>query len=330
MAVGKKTLYQILGIQRDANQLDIGLGYEKRMAQMQRMVPPDPSASALVQQAYEILSNPARREAYDQQLLTLAEKKAAAEQAAPDFEIGEEEAPKKKLPVAAIVAGVVVLAVILFFVFRSGDAPKHVEPVAEAPKAAPPPPPPPPKVRTAAEILADVAAAGGPLSSYSMSGSTQAIGVAIATEPGTMITTCHGIPAGGKLVVLVGKNQLPADLTITDEALDLCRLSVTGSGVRFLKASTDEAKAGDKIVTVGLNAKGELAAAEGTVKGLRKDPAGNVIEITTPIGATSSGAGVFDAYGRLIGIATAPHAYGAGANVALPASWLTQMRSRTK
>lgn len=332
MAAAKKTLYQILGIQRDANQLDIGLGYEKRMAQMQRMVPPDPSATALVQQAYEILSNPARREAYDAQLLTLAEKQAAAEQATPDLEIGgeEEEAPRRKIPVAAIVGGAVVLAVILFFALRPGDSAKHAEPVAEAPKApAPPPPPPPPRTRTGPELLAEVAAAGGPLSSYSMSGSAQAIGMAVAIEPGTMVTTCHGIPAGGKLVVRVGKEQLPADLTITDELLDLCRLSVTGFGARPLPVSGEDVRAGDKIFTVALNPKGELAAIEGTVKGLRKSPNGNVIEISTPVTPASSGAGVFDSRGRLIGIVSTPHAYGAG-QVALPAAWLAQMRSRAQ
>ena len=329
MATGKKTLYQILGIARDANALDIGLGYEKRMAQMQRMVPPDPSSTALVQQAYEILSNPARREAYDAQLVTAAERKAAAEQAVPDLEIGDEEPPKKKLPVGAAVAiGVVVLAAILFFALRPGDSPKPApDPVAERP--APPPPPPPPKSRGASEVLAEAGLAGGPLSSYSMSGSKEKLGVAIAIEPGTMVTTCHAIPAGGKLVVRVGKDQLPADLTITDETLDLCRLSVTGFTAPPVKISSDEVKTGDKVVMVGVNAKGELAATEGMVKGTRSAPSGNVLELSIPVGTASSGAGVFDQYGRLIGIATAPHAYGAGVNVALPAAWLTQMRSRS-
>ena len=43
MPVPKKTLYEILGVARDANELDIGLAHERRVAQMRRTVPPDPS-----------------------------------------------------------------------------------------------------------------------------------------------------------------------------------------------------------------------------------------------------------------------------------------------
>jgi S1-C subfamily serine protease len=131
------------------------------------------------------------------------------------------------------------------------------------------------------------------------------------------------------LVVRVGKEQHPADLAITDEALDLCRLAIAGFTKAPLKLADEEPKEGDKIFTVAFNSKGELTAAEGTIKAWRKTPAGSVLEISTPVAATASGAGVFDQYGKLIGIATTPHNYGAGLNVALPATWLAQMRSRT-
>jgi DnaJ-class molecular chaperone len=83
----KKTLYQILGVPRDANNLDIGMAHDRRVQEMDRTVHPDPSQAALVQQAWEILSDPNRRAAYDARLVTAAELKAAAEQAAPDLEI---------------------------------------------------------------------------------------------------------------------------------------------------------------------------------------------------------------------------------------------------
>ena len=330
MAPPKKTLYQILGVGRDANPVDIGLAHEMRMAELDRKVPPDPSASALVQQAFEILSNPKRREAYDAQLVTAAEKAAAEQQAgAPDLEIGEEEPPKRKLPVVPIAIGAAIAVAVLYVTLRPHEAPRAPapEPVAEAPKPAPPPPP---KERTAPEILGNATTSTGQLMVYSMSGAATPIGMATGVDTGTMVTTCHAIPAGGKLVVRVGKEQHPADLTITDEALDLCRLALPGFTTPPVGVAAEDPKAGDKVYTLGLDAKGGLAVSEGTVKAVRKARAGNLLEISTPVAASGSGAGVFDAYGKLVGIATAPHDQGANLHIAIPATAIAQMRSRTK
>jgi hypothetical protein len=327
MAPPKKTLYQILGVARDASPTDIGLAHEMHMSDLQNRTPPDPSALALAQQAFEILSNPKRRAAYDSQLLTASEKAAAEQQAgAPDLEIGDEEEPKKKLPIVPIAAVAIVAIVALFFALRS-PAPKTPTLVAETPKAVVPAPP---KMRNAAEVLVDATPSAGPLMVYSMSGAATPIGMALAIDQGAMVTTCHGIPAGGKMVVRVGKEQLPADLTITDEALDLCRLSVAGLTTPPLKLASDEAKAEDKIVTVALDAKGALVTSEGTIKAVRKGKSGNLLELSTPIGTNTSGAGVFDQYGKLVGIATVPHDQGAGLHIAIPSTAIAQMRSRTK
>ena len=322
MAPPKKTLYEILGVPRDANPLDIGLAHERRVAEMRRAVPPDPSQEALVQQAFEILSNANRRVAYDQQLITAAERSAAAEQTTTDLEVGEEEPPKRKVPVLFLAGIAVACAIAAFFVFRPAPAPKP-EPIAVAPKPAAPPPP---TIRSALEVLGTAAPSTGRVMAYSMSGNATPIGLAVSIEAGNMVTTCHAISAGGSLVVKVGKEQFPADLTITDEALDLCRLSLPGYGTPPLKVSSEEPKAGDRIYTLALDAKGELTAAEGTVKAIR----GKLIEITTPVAATGSGAGVFDQYGALVGIATAPHDQGANVHVAIPAASIGQMRTRTK
>ena len=219
------------------------------------------------------------------------------------------------------------ILIVLFLAFRpKAPAPPPVEPVAEAPKPAPPPPP---RLRTASEVLADASTSGGPLMSYSMSGAATPVGIALAIEPGQMVTTCHGLPAGSKLVVKVGAQMHPADLNITDEELDLCRLSVAGFTTPPLKLAREDAKAGDKIFAIGLDAKGEFAAAEGTVSQVRSTARGKVLEVSVPIASNSSGGGIFNQQGQLVGIATAPHAFGAGLNIALPVAGIAEMRSRT-
>ena len=333
MAQPKKTLYQILGVPRDASEEQIGLAHEMKSAEMQQRVPPDPSGLAMVNQAHEILANPQRRAAYDASLAAAAEKAAAQEQLAQgtDLEVDtadEDDERRRKLKLGGMIAGMAVVLVLLFLAFRPKSPPPAPapEPVAEAPKPAPPPPP---KTRNAAEVLADASTSGGQLLGYSMSGTASPIGMALAIEPGQMITTCHGIPAGSKLVVKVGAQQHPADLTITDEELDLCRLSVAGFTTPPLKIAADEAKAGDKVYVFGMNAKGEAATTEGKVNQVRATPRGRVIEISVPVAATASGGGVFNALGQLVGIITTPHDYGPGLHVALPVAWIAQMRSRT-
>lgn len=79
MAQPKKTLYQILGVRRDASAEEIGLAHEMKSAEMQRAQPPDPGGLALVTEAHRILSDPERRAAYDAALVAAAEKAAAAQ-----------------------------------------------------------------------------------------------------------------------------------------------------------------------------------------------------------------------------------------------------------
>ena len=334
MAQPKKTLYQILGVPRDASAEDIGLAHEMKSAEMQRAQPPDPGGVALVNEAHRILTNPDRRAAYDNALAMAAQAAAAAQQAqanAPDTDLeaeADDEDRKRKIRLLSMVGGMAVVLIGLFFAFRpKAPAPQPpAEPVSEAAKPAAPAPP---RLRTPTEIVADATTSSGQVLSYSMSGSATSVGIALAIEPnGQMVTTCHGLPAGSKLVVKVGAQMHPADLTITDEELDLCRLSVAGFTTPPLKLAPEDAKAGDKVYAVSINAKGELAAAEAKVNQVRTTPRGKVLEVSVPFTAGATGGGVFNEQGQLVGVATTPHEYGAGLNVALPVSWIAEMRSR--
>jgi serine protease Do len=326
----KKTLYEILGVPQDANELDISLAYQRRSAELARAVPQDPNAVAFMQHAYEVLSSLKRRAAYDATLLTAAEKAAAAGQATDlVLEGGEEEEPRGKRFVPLIAAAVAIF-VILFFVLRSGRSPeappKPAEPVVEAPKPAPPPP------RLVAlgahQILPAALLSVGRVMSYEMSGRAVPVGLAVAVEPGAMVTTCHGIAGNSQMVVRYGAESLSANLSATDEVLDLCKLAVTGMNARAIEIAADEAKAGDKIFVLGANAAGEYALTEGTVKSTRIVSGVKVLELSVPIAPSASGGAVFDVYGRLVGIATTPHRYGANLNAAISSAWISQMRTR--
>jgi hypothetical protein len=330
MATAKKSLYDILGVDPDANELDIGLAYERRRDELARRVPPDESGSALVQQAYEVLSNPTRRTAYDASLVTAQERAAAAEQPT-DLLLEEEPTAKRRNPIwVGGIAGLVVIVAALYFTFRS---PHEAAPPQEKP-AEPPKPvvhaPAPPKPLSAAAVLTRIASSVGTVLAYDMGGKTKPLGLATQIERGVFVTTCHGIPAGSALVVRIALESHSARLSVNDERLDLCKLSVPdlqGAGVPLAR---EEPKAGDKLFVVGANAKGEIALTDAKVKELRASASGNVIEVDVPVAPNGSGGAAFDVYGDLVGIATNEHGFGRGVEAVLPASWFAQMRTRTK
>lgn len=328
-ATNKKSLYEILGVPRDATSIDVGLAYEKRMADLHRATPPDPGLQSLLHEAFEVLSHPDRRAAYDASLVTQSERAAAQEQAAaPDLllEDAEEAAPARKPPWIAIGAVVAVVAVIaIVMVATKKPEPPKAPPVAEAP--APPPPPPPPKAKSATEVLADSLPSVGRVLSYDMSGSAKPLGLAFAIDPGTMVTTCEGLAANATLVVKRGPESLSATLTITDEALDLCKLSVSGAPLKPL-AIAEDPKPADAVYVLGADAKGELAVAQGKVVKSTPGAESAVLEISVPVTAAGSGGAVLDRYGRVVAVAS--HRLGKGAPAALPASAIATMRSRSR
>jgi S1-C subfamily serine protease len=325
MAQPKQSLYEILGVPRDANAIDVGLAYEQARTAIHRGQQ-DPAREALLHEAFEVLSDPKRRAAYDASLVT-AQERAAAQQAAPDLVLESAEEPKaKRIPWPAIAVAAAVIFAVIYIALRPNRLPdpqKEAAPVVvEAPKPAPP------RLPTAAEILTQATSAGGQLVSVEMSGRSVPIGIALAIAPNTMITTCHGIQAGRKLVVMLGKETLAADPAETDETLDLCKLNVAGMGAQPFTIATEDPKPGARIYAMGVNAAGEPALTEGTVKQTIASPAGKVLELSMPISPNGSGGAVFDANGRLVGIATTPHKYGPNLQVALPATWIAQIRSR--
>ena len=328
----KKSLYEILGVDPDANEMDIGLAFQRKTFELKREAQGgDSNDLALVQQAHEILSNAKRRAAYDASRVTAAEKAAAVEQGSPDLVVDgdDEEGPSRPKWMFPALGAVALLVVVGYFVTRAKAPPpaEKAEPVAEAPKPQPPPPPTP---MTAGQMLPAAARASGQIMSYSMSGAAVPVGVATSLDPGTVVTTCHGLTAGTKPVFQQGAVTISAELQIVDELLDLCRLSIVGSEAKTLALAQDEPKAGDKVFALGPDSKGALVLTEGTVKGVRSVPNGKILELSMPIADNASGGPVLDTFGRVVGIATAPHKFGPGVNAAIASSSIPEMRSRAR
>ena len=334
----KRTLYDILGIGKDAGAIDIGLAYKAKIAALERNPGADPNEVNLVHEAYHVLCMPNERAAYDAKLITMAEKAAAREMAgSPDLvlEPDEEEARPAWKNKYVLTGGALLLAFLAFWMARSPPKP---EPRIVAQRELRPEdatrvvaaPAPALVARTAEELFAELSRSTARITVHDVSGRAVGLGSGVVTGIGTVITNCHVATAGGSLTVKVGAEQFSASVEVADEEYDLCRLSVMGLTAPAVTIGTaDSLKTGQKVFAIGSPQGLELTISDGIVSGMRDLPQGRVIQTTAPISPGSSGGPLFDAYGRLVGIMTFQHRSGQNLNFAVPADWIANIRSRS-
>ena len=150
---------------------------------------------------------------------------------------------------------------------------------------------------------------------------SQGSGVVVA--PKEVTTNCHVLEHGTRYQVKQGNQAWPATLLRGNADYDLCVLSAPSltapsASLRGVKGI----KVGARVYAIGAPRGLELTLSEGLVSSLR--PMGNsqIIQTNAAISPGSSGGGLFDADGRLIGITTFYLAEGQNLNFALPADWI--------
>ncbi len=156
-------------------------------------------------------------------------------------------------------------------------------------------------------------------------GSAVVIGVA------QVITNCHVVAEASTISIKVGERKLSAKLQHADVPRDLCSLSVDGLAAPVVNMRNyRELKIGERVYAVGNPLGFELSVSAGLVSYLGDGRGEPRIIITAALSPGSSGGGLFDAEGRLVGITTAVLRYGQNTNVALPADWIAELPKRSK
>ena len=154
-------------------------------------------------------------------------------------------------------------------------------------------------------------------------------GVVIASTQ--VVTNCHVTDKATRLEVKSGSDTLAASIRYTDRERDLCQLAVPGLIAPSVKIGTvKQIKIGARVVALGAPQGLELSLSDGLVSALREAEGSSIIQTTAPISPGSSGGGLFDEEGRLIGITTFYLAEGQNLNFALPADWITAIPEREK
>src|SRR5207302_10553320 len=105
------------------------------------------------------------------------------------------------------------------------------------------------------------------------------------------------------VTVIHGREMFAANVIPTDPAHDLAILqcaAAVGQPVRLRSLST--ISIGERVYAIGAPLCLENTLSEGLVSGIRQMKGSQRIQTTAPISHGSSGGGLFDAQGRLVGI----------------------------
>lgn len=166
---------------------------------------------------------------------------------------------------------------------------------------------------------------------YGENGKTIAQGSGVVIAKDTVVSNCHVIEQANAASVLYQNKHLAATLRYMDVERDLCSFTVKGlSAPPVRMGSISQVEVGDAAYAIGAPEGLELTLSGGLISSLRKIPAGTVLQMTTPISPGSSGGGLFDAQGRLIGITSYYMAKGEQLNFALPVEWVRELPQHGK
>ena len=183
-------------------------------------------------------------------------------------------------------------------------------------------------------------------------GKVKGQGSGVLLPSGRVATNCHVVEGGASYQVGRGKELLPATLYAEDGDKDICLLDakgIEGKPAELGKAAA--LKVGDPVYAVGAPQGLELSLSDGIVAQLRYDlppliqrwitsadamlavlqgrfteELPPLIQTTAAISPGSSGGGLFDSEGRLVGLTTLYVEGGQNLNFAMPVEWIGEVK----
>jgi Flp pilus assembly protein TadD len=185
--------------------------------------------------------------------------------------------------------------------------------------------------RTPSEIYEQAAKSTVVIRNFDGTGKPQSMGSGVVLPNKDIATNCHVIKNAGQIKIRIDKKEYPALLRYSDWERDVCSLSVSGIAAPPIEVgSTKRLKVGARVYAIGAPKGLELSLSEGIVSSLREARGGRYIQTTAAISPGSSGGGLYDEDGTLIGLTTFYLAEGQNLNFALPVEWIEELPNRTK
>ena len=164
-------------------------------------------------------------------------------------------------------------------------------------------------------------------------GRALALGSAVVVGPGRLITNCH-VLARAKAVAVARENvTYGATLEFPDPDRDLCQLKVANFHAPAVAIAAPQTwRVGARVYAIGSPRGLETTISDGLLSGIRRNEQDQIeaLQITVPISPGSSGGGLFDAQGRLVGITTMILRNAQNVNFAVPSSWIAEVPERAQ
>lgn len=354
----KKTLYATLGLAPKASEGDIRTAYEARLA---ATAPDDTITRMALKEAWTVLGHTQRRAVYDASLHEQATRDAA--KPASTTQTGRSSRSARHSAAAEpsskgklwLIAGVGLMIVTAWLVMRHGHASSTKADGARQTAIQLPQTDPAATVNVSAINVGNANQAQGGTQPATLGriltpeqlfaqaspsvvrinvlderGEELGHGSGVVIEQGKVITNCHVAKAGPRLKVKHQNKQYDASVQVNDEQHDLCKLTVFGLDAPTVPVGTVAGMhVGQKVYAIGSPQGLDLTLSDGMVSSLREGEDGTFIQTTAPISPGSSGGGLFNERGVLVGIVTFQMRSGQNLNFAIPADWIDRMRSNT-
>lgn len=158
---------------------------------------------------------------------------------------------------------------------------------------------------------------------YSANGKATELGSGVKLPDGAVATNCHVLKDGTTYKVRYQTKTYPATLAKSDWNRDVCTLTVPNlSAPPVVLGSTKNLQTGATVFAIGTPEGLQLTLSEGIVSSLRPVGDGSYIQTTAAISPGSSGGGLFDDQGRLLGLTSFYVSNGQQLNFALPVEWI--------
>lgn len=187
--------------------------------------------------------------------------------------------------------------------------------------------------KVAANELSDIFEAASKsivvVNSKNSSGEIVSQGSGVIVSPAKIATNCHVIEGGVTIEVVYSGKEYGARLSDTDWMRDLCSIDVSNfRGLPAKVGNVEKLRVGDRVIAIGAPRGLTLTLSEGIISSLREHDGGHLLQITAPISPGSSGGGVFNYMGELIGLPTFYVKDGQQLNFAIPANWIEELPDR--